>query len=142
MEITPEIKSIMFHQYHGQYVDSDKGRCRLRDADFVDSLNWIVLKSLTEISDEDMIWVFDTTHNTREQRKIRPEWVEKNSMSLADMKANINNGHAHYTGGWLCNTWVFQYLLSKGYDLPQLLLGYRTLHEAGLAKYKNEIDKK
>ncbi len=141
MEITPEIKSIMFHQYHGQYVDSDKGRCRLRDSDFVDSLNWIVLKSLEEISDEDMIWVYDTTHNLHEQRKLKPEWVLTVTPSLKDMKEQINNGFSHYTGGWLCNVWVFQYLLSKGYDVPQFLLGYRTLHQVGLAKYKNEIKK-
>ena len=138
MEITNEIKSIMFHQYHRQYVDSDKGRCVLRDADFVDTLEWIVLKSLSEITDEDMIWVYDGCNNLHEQRKLHPEHVTKNSPSLEDMKYSLNNGFAHYTGGYLTKTWVFQYLLSKGYDVPQYLLGYRTLQQVGLAKYENE----
>jgi len=141
MKITPEIKSKMFHQYHGQYVNSDKGQCRLRDADFVDTIEWIELKSLSEITDEEMIWVYDTTHNLHEQRKLHPERFTLSSKDIKDMKEQLNNGYAHYTGGWLCNTWVFQYLLSKGYDLPQLSLGYRTLQQVGLAKYKNEINK-
>ena len=113
----------MFHQYHGQYVDSDKGRCVLRDADFVDTLEWIVLKSLSEITDEDMIWVYDTCHNLHEQRRLYPQEIAKKTPSLKEMKSFINNGVAHYTGGELTKTWVFQYLLSKGYDLPQYLLG-------------------
>lgn len=141
MNITPEIKSAIFHQYHGQYVNSNKGQCRLRDADFVDSLEWIELKSLAEISDEDIIWVYDTTHNLHEERKLRPERVLSITPSLKDMKETLNNGYAHYTGGWLCNVWVFQYLLKRGYDLPQLSLGYKTLQQVGLAKYKNEINK-
>jgi hypothetical protein len=29
----------------------------------------------------------------------------------------------------------YQYLISKGYDMPQYLLGGKTLQEAGLAEY-------
>lgn len=138
MNITPEIKSIVFHQYHGQYVNSDKGRCRLRDADFVDSLEWIELKSLSEISDKDMIWVYDTVHNLHEQRKLYPEDLAKKTPSLKEMKDMISNGFAHYKGGYLSDSAVHQYLISKGYDVPLMLLGWKTLEQSGLAIYEKK----
>ncbi|HWY11952.1 MAG TPA: hypothetical protein VN026_11535 [Bacteroidia bacterium] len=152
MEITNDIRTKVFAQYIGQkvyhsvkMVTGEREDMGLMDLDYEllniysedsDYKGQLLLKSLKNITDEDMIWVYDTCKNLHEQRKINPEFVKENSMSLEDMKLQINNGHAHYTGGWLCNTWVFQYLLSKGYDLPQYLLGYKTLHEVGLAAYE------
>jgi hypothetical protein len=148
MKITNGIKAKVFAQYLGcLYIRDEKDEnCLRRSLDGSSILgigegitNWenakLILKPLTSITDEDMIWVYDTTHNLHEQRKLHPERL--NTPSLKDIKEQLNNGYAHYTGGWLCNTWVFQYLLSKGYDLPQLLLEYKTLQESGLAIYEN-----
>lgn len=51
-ELTNEMKAKYFMQHYKQYVNSNKGPCRLRDADGVDKLEWIELKPLEAISDE------------------------------------------------------------------------------------------
>lgn len=97
-----------------------------------------VLKSLSKISDEDMIWVYDENHNLHQQRKLYPEDLAKKTPSLKEMKDMISNGFAHYTGGYLDSSSVHQYLISKGYDVPLMLLGWKTLEQSGLAIYENE----
>lgn len=126
MKITPEIKSIIFHQYHGQYVDSDKGRCRLRDSDFIDTLNWIKLKHISDITDEDAVGlakiVFSKeSHNSESGKWYIDTYFIKNKLENTTAKTYLS---------------VCQYLISKGYDVPQYLLGNKTLKEAGLAIYE------
>lgn len=51
--ITKDLRSVIFQQYHSQYVNSSIGLCRLRDSDRVDEIEWIELKKLSNITDED-----------------------------------------------------------------------------------------
>ena len=127
MEITKEIKAKVFAQYLGQYVNSSKGICVLRDMDFIDSLDWIQLKPLSVITDE-------------------------HAKELAELKGNENplyiiasfRGQPEYKKGpdqriinwFLEQTKFYQFLQSKGYDLPNFYLGGKTLQEAGLATYE------
>jgi hypothetical protein len=147
MEITKEIKEKVFGQYIGNLITwgeadfkGDKIHTILLNSQTINNIfnmdTKLILKPLSAITDEDMVWVYDTCNNLHEQRRIRPDWVKQNTPSLKDMKRQINNGHAHYKGGYLSDSAVHQYLLSKGYDLPQYLLGWKTLHESGLAVYE------
>lgn len=152
MEISKEIKAKVFAQYLGEKINENNSTlydtmvsvdlfnesiCTSNHITYKLDEVKLVLKPLSSITDEHMIWVYDTSHNLHQQRKLYPKEVAEKSMSLDDMKLQMNNRSVFMTGGWLCNTWNYQYLLSKGYDLEQFLLGYKTLHEAGLAIYEN-----
>jgi len=139
MGITNKIKEKVFAQYLGQpfRVILNSGEfsiteCNLGTIQLLNTQDVLILKPLSKISNEDMVWVFDTIHNTHEQRKLRPELLKENSMSLEETKRQINIEGNH----WLRNAFVFQYLLSKGYDLPNFLLGYKTLFESELCIYE------
>lgn len=165
MEISNEIKAKMFALYLGHRVELDNGGSKVRNrilcavggindggheyvklkmgtfTHFVlikENRAKLILKSLSEISDEDMIWVYDENHNLHQQRKLYPEDLAKKTPSLKEMKGMISNGFAHYTGGYLDSSSVHQYLISKGYDVPMMLLGWKTLEQSGLAIYENE----
>lgn len=150
MEISNELKAKVFALYLGcLYLRDDKDQDCLRrslDGSAITGISegitgWknakLILKPLSSITDEHMIWVYDTSHNLYEQRKLYPDEVKRKTPSIKEMKEQLNNGFAHYTGGWLNDAANFQYLLSKGYDIPLMLLGWKTLEQSGLAIYEN-----
>lgn len=150
MNITPEIKVQTFALYLGQkilFAHQDKWLdgmfCTTStltniERGLTNHTNLkLILKSLSKISDEDMIWVHDTVHNFHEQRKLRPDWAKTVTPPLKDLKDMISNGLAHYKGGYLSDSAVHQYLISRGYDVPLMLLGWKTLEQSGLAIYEN-----
>jgi len=147
MKITNEIKAKVFAQYLGYlYIRDEKDEnCLRRSLDGSSILgigegitNWenakLILKPLSSITDEHMIWVYDTCRNLHEQRKLYPRDVAEKTPSFEDMKHDLL---ANFWTGFVSNTWAYQYLLSKGYDLPQILLDYKNLFESGLAIYEN-----
>jgi hypothetical protein len=149
MKTTNEIKAKVFAMYLGcLYIRDEKDEnCLRRSLDGSSILgigegitNWgnakLILKPLSSITDEHMIWVFDTANNLHEKRKLYPRDVTENTPLLKDFRLQISNGFAHYKGGYLSDSAVHQYLISKGYDVPLMLLGWKTLQESGLAIYE------
>lgn len=139
MEITNDIKIKIFAQYLGQKVRLDA----LREKPLVgvnkNSLEFdigfitlpydckLILKSLNSISVDDAIGVakmlnekqFPEYCDEKEGRRILEQWLS--IRSYLNAKESIQ---------------IYQYLISKGYDMPQYLLGYKTLQESGLAIYE------
>lgn len=75
-----EIKHKIFSQYIYQYVNSDRGLCRLRDMDFIESLSWIELKSLENITESDL-------------NVINKLFTEQNRISKKDLIEHITDTH-------------------------------------------------
>lgn len=156
MEITDKIKAKVFAQYLGQQVETkhnfeDKGIVSpaLLDLILEGALTlegwWegakLILKPLTEITDEEAVEMARLFNGIEGPIKInRP--------------TDINNPDIHFVvqvynekpfKDWCFpKTWsdargvmFYQYLQSKGYDLPNYYLGEKTLLEAGLAIYKD-----
>ena len=126
MKITKEVRAKIFNQYYGvkYHYKNDFGTY----ADLVGSINTykhlseyevvkLVLKPLSEITDEDA-------------NKIA---------TLSGFNYLMDLQEFELTGALSCKLYDFcsayQYLQSKGYDLPQYLLNGKTLKEAGLAIY-------
>ncbi len=116
--ISKEIKSIIFHQYYGQYVNSDKGRCRLCDSDFIDSLTWIELKPVSSITNDDAGNIAMLSGCS----------IIGKAVSMGKEIANMT-----YKNNYLfVNYRVFQYLQSKGYALPYMQYSVVDLVTAGI----------
>jgi hypothetical protein len=100
----------------GNYVSADKFK--------------LILKPISSLTDEDCIEVITILQG----RKKAEIWFE-----LEGAKAIIgvlaNNDSNNWT--FFCSNKIYQYLISKGYDLPQYLLDGKTLHESELAIYEN-----
>jgi hypothetical protein len=157
MEITNEIKAKVFAQYLGQYSYKDYSAQGLgiRREKLVgveeNGIIWIwdalshraenrpdaklILKPLSSITDEDAI----------EVAKLQQEYEQKEEIRVAFSIDEKNNGCLDCLieyKGYSHDYWqpvyspTFQYLQSKGYDLPNYLLGGKTLKEAGLAIYE------
>jgi len=141
MEITNEIKAKVFAQYLGQkckiknfepiYVLSHAGIAHIGITDEVNNVGSpcgfneieILLKPLSQISDEDAI----------EVAKIQYKSI--------DAERLYHNAETGKCSAALCNIptlcgFACQFLQSRGYDLPNYLLGGKTLNEAGLAIYE------
>ena len=131
--IKNEIKAKVFAQYLG--CNTNQGLMQNIGIfhEILESDIKLILKPLSDITNEDMIWVYDTCRNLHEQRELYPRDVAENTPSFEDMKHDLL---ANFWTGFVSNTWAYQYLLSQGYDLPQILLGYKTLFESGLAIYE------
>ena len=146
MEITNEIKTKVFSQYleqncavvndtyiDGGYVGKMLGVCTVRGllmehpkgSDGDEKINncKLILKPISKITDEDAIecakintsiknW---TDEDWKDEAKYIKEAILQSKLSVLQM----------------------QYLILKGYDLPNYLLGGKTLHESGLAIYEN-----
>ncbi len=137
MEITNDIKAKVFAQYLGQkYNDGDLEEPQIFPVEaetfscfelYPNGMNSakLILKPLSAITDEDAIEVARILgyHPTQEKGTIGRRFA--NSFSEV--------WHSQKPFDLLC---AFQYLQSKGYDLPSYLLGGKTLHEAGLAIYE------
>ncbi len=137
MEITPEVKLKMFSLYLGESVIICEPNIEpvphwLEGIDFdlkqviAERVNynpdWIkmILKPLTEISDPEAFEVATIQHGSPDLWKC--------------IKIDICNRENLYA----LTTRSYQFLQSKGYDLPHYLLGDKTLEESGLAIYKNK----
>lgn len=153
MEITNEIKAKVFAQYWGQKCLHKDTIPNLKVCDPYDSIayalsrmdnehnhfesyksldDWkLILKPLSSITDEDAtelacihkwkeLWEED---GFMDEEAINRSLIEKgNDMVTTELFKLPFKG--------------YQFLQSKGYDLPQYLLGGKTLKEAGLAIYE------
>lgn len=134
MEITYEIKRKVFGQYLGQvaqwknleYTDKDETETMWDNVEYYIGNNaYLILTPISEITDEDAI----------EVAKIAK--CKYCIADISDLKPHLLRSMS-YTNVWNGNTVlsICQYLQSKGYDLPQYLLGGKTLQEVGLAIYE------
>ncbi|MES2395882.1 MAG: hypothetical protein V4549_07760 [Bacteroidota bacterium] len=147
MEISNEIKYIVYAQYWGQnikpknpenliikqYID-DNGlyKCNsnlIRWA--VDNRDKLLLRPLSAITDEHCVELLkidligaDTSFFTTEN------WIELVPQFKGDLIESVK-----YDGKRKLS--IFQKLIELGYDLPSIHLSGKTLHEAGLAIYKD-----
>jgi hypothetical protein len=136
MAITNKIKLIVFGQYLGQvaqwknldYTDKYETEIMWDNIQFfIDNKAYLFLKPLSEITDDDAIEVYNIVKDVELLDKAKRE--------------HILSWFKNKTNGYLVNDWditlqAFQFLQSKGYDLPQYLLGGKTLQEVGLAIYE------
>jgi len=126
MEITNEIITKVRAMYLGSpfkmLINSGEYKTELLTVGMLTLFNIedkLLLKPLSQISDEDemelcnIIGTFDVTFFIR-------SLIQKTVYSV-----NAATGFQS-----------FQFLQSRGYDLPNYLLGGKTLHEAGLAIYE------
>lgn len=156
MEITNEIKAKIFAQYLGQEfkwseeTDEDYtpilsavnigGSVFSEEADDSGegcySINEckLILKPLSAITDEDAIEVakliFGKSYN---QEKGHDQLVLKKCQAEAFIKT-MNDTPLTGRESWF----IYQFLQSHEYDLPQYLLGGKTLKECDLAIYETE----
>ena len=124
-EITPEIKAKVFAQYAGQNVFKhyDQPVCvRWNFANFQLEGWKLILNPLSAITDEDAIEVAKFQYTGKDAPRLYHN-VETGKCSAALCNAD------HLCG------FAYQYLQSKGYDLPHHLLGGKTLRESGLCIY-------
>lgn len=167
MEITNEIKAKVFAQYFGhscitmtrqtqgeglpsKYL---KGILKEIDLDMQDSFIGLllenekdfsiheyynshqiklILRSLSSMTDDDAIEVASIAGISKSYNSQK--YILESGLELvANYMRKQSNVHGIY---WIR---LSQYLTYRGYDLPQYLLGNKTLHEAGLAVYENEI---
>lgn len=106
----------------------------------------LILKPLSSITDEDAIEVGkilfgkEYSEGTVYRHKDYEVWVKVlkpnttiNQNVYIGFKGGLSNGN-----GWGLQNMLqaYQYLQSKGYDMPQFLLEGKTLQEAGLAIYE------
>jgi len=94
----------------------------------------LILTPLSQISDEDAIEFVKVTSKDDTFVKCENGVIfHKDSLFEDVFATNLNDNY---------NTCLpiksFQFLQSKGYDLPQYLLGGKTLHECGLAIYESD----
>ncbi len=127
MEIINEIKAKVFAQYFAQNVGYtyDK-RIESISCTNIAIIDYLILKPLSAITDEDAIEVAKIVFSE-----------DKSYWTISQGKACIkqfgkNSPFVSFNQGVLCS----QFLQSRGYDLPQYLLGGKTLQEAGLAIYE------
>jgi hypothetical protein len=127
MELTNEIKQKLIYQYFGQkyFYKNEFGTYggivgeyhtneHIRNEFFV-----LRLRQLSEITNEDAIEV---------AKIVQPN----GKLNSEDGKAIVSDlSEFELTKMML----ITQYLQSKGYDMPQYLLGGKTLKEVGLAVY-------
>jgi len=165
MEITNEIKAKVFAQYLGQMIELDNSGSKVRNRKLIsvggiddeeylklrmgeakDGFTHVcfvksnecklILKNISDITNEYAI----------EFTKLQQEGIGKNieNIKIGFHIDEKNNGCLDCIiewDGYSHDYWQpvyspsFQYLQSKGYDLPQYLLGGKTLQECGLAVY-------
>lgn len=111
----------------GGYNDAPYLKLRLGETDFnhailIQNGNFkLILKPLSSITDED-----------------RDFCKKEFDMKLDFHPSGTDNFCYESHGNFNCIAGCVQYLQSKGYDLPQYLLGGKTLKEAGLAIHESE----
>jgi hypothetical protein len=130
MEISNEIKAKVFAQYLGQKVITDVEMTERLEGVELDCIRTdigiyhfsvhndevLVLRPLSAITDEDAIKCAKIYHGNS------CDYSARSFKAVIEMLAE--------------KSIVYQYLQSQGYDLPNYLLGGKTLQEAGLAIYE------
>jgi hypothetical protein len=157
MEITDEIKAKVFAQYLGQdavietgekYTEAFEDGITHVDGHLIDWFHEaetvkIKLKPISAITDEDAIEVakmFGVTKKIKRHKSNNCYFVVHggyDSISFIENDVTYEDG-VSVEGDVSRRLDVYQYLQSKGYDLPQYLLGNKTLHECGLAIYESD----
>ena len=149
MEITNDIKAKVFAQYLGQKarLTGNVTLSTLRGVLINDHKHWcvwltgktqsseeskglsyaiedckLILKPLSEITDEDAIEV------------CKLQWGNHYTENKL-INALLSSVRSIEPQAYFAN--AYQFLQSRGYDLPQYLLGGKTLHECNLAIYEN-----
>jgi hypothetical protein len=125
MELTNEIKQKLIYQYFGQkyFYKNEFGTYggivgEYHTNEHIGNKFFVLrLKSLSEITNEDAIEVAKISHF---DYRIEQKEFELSGALFSD---------------WNDIPMAYQYLQSKGYDMPQYLLGGKTLKEVGLAVY-------
>ena len=92
----------------------------------------LVLKPLSEITDEDAVSVAKIVYPNIETDELTTTQAEVGRDILQSGFSEINFSRACL---------VAQFLQWSGYDLPQQLLGGKTIHESGFAIYNTETNK-
>lgn len=156
MEITNEIKKVVLAMYLGQKASIQlKGTSDIGYEDGINTLDgflldWqdeleylkVNLKPITEITDEDAIEMAKIFGGVDGEIMInRPTDVTNKDIYFV---IQIFTNKPSWTTYSIPKEWgdnhgtsAYQYLASKGYDLPHYLLGGKTLYESGLAIYSN-----
>lgn len=136
MEVTNEIKAKVFAQYFNCMYSGD-GYEMCLTGERIDNVQCgeqakLILKSLSEIKDEDAIEASSIIGSASHLS------TESQVKQLRDLFSSPNFwvNQTNISGYKWFN--CCQFLQSKGYDLPNFLLGGKTLHECNLAIYKNE----
>lgn len=135
MEISNEKIAKVFAQYYpcryNNGIDNESRELRLSS---IDTLAYckitkpkLILKPLSAITDEDAIEVAKIYFDD-EKELLPPDgvWIIEEII--------IKNKTCKYKRAIL----IYQYLQSKGYDLPNFHLEGKTLHEVGLAIYETD----
>lgn len=136
MKITNEIKAKVFAQYWGKSFQNGMGgksALSFQDLQDISSGNIeakLILKPLSTITDEDALDVSTiaggASHLSKESQ-IHQAKELLTDVFLFTKQTNIVGV------SWFG---ISQFLQSEGYDLPNYLLGGKTLQEAGLAIYE------
>lgn len=107
----------------------------------------LLLCPLSAISDEDAIEVaklFGIKNKVRRDKSIKTCFKFTIDGCTGFIKFEFNEVYYYdgvsVEGDTTQSLKVYQYLQSKGYDLPHYLLSGKTLHEAGLAIYSAELN--
>ncbi len=142
MEITNEIKAKVFAQYLGQMAkiktpdECEEGEEGMENVDitgyFISTVSnhdrfhkyFLILNPLSYITDEDAISLYLVTTKTT--------WYAQ----MIEVEILASGKDIAASGGYMNNVFAYQFLQSKGYDLPNFLLGGKTLQELGLAIYE------
>lgn len=146
MTVSNEIKAKVFAQYLGQRfvhrvhgpgasgarleaVYLDGILCAGFDRQYHVDCHVLKLRPLSAITDEDAIEVSKICGYKHDQNK----WGRFVAQNFVQQREDA------LTHTLVVSASIYQYLQSKGYDLPSWYLGGKTLHEAGLAIYENEV---
>jgi len=144
MEIEYEIKRKVFGQYLGQvaqwknleYTDKYETETMWDNVEYyIGNKAYLILKPLSEITDEDIIEVCKLQQEFKEQKDIKVSFdIDIKNKGCLDCCIEWDGyKHDYYQPVY---SPTYQYLQLKGYDLPQYLLEGKTLQEVGLAIYE------
>lgn len=149
MGITHEIKAKSLAPYLFQRVVKMNGDTELQLLTLLKITEWftlnneykLVLKPLTLITDEDAIEMAELFGGVHGKILLnRPADLENNDIHFA---VQVYTNEPKYTTYCTPKYWTdgygvkaYQFLQSKGYDLPTYLLDGKTLKESGLAIYE------
>lgn len=128
MEISEEIKQKIVYQYFGQkylyknefgtfkgVVGEYHTNEHLKNKSFI-----LMLKPLNSITDEEFDKCWETIQESHDT--LSKDWLKHHFKNQGNKQISM-----------CVDLFSYQYLISKGYDLPHYLLGGKTLKESGLA---------
>lgn len=154
-EITNETKAKVFAQYLGQPLNS--GKKILLNGERLDEIatgerdSILILKPLSAITDNDAIQVTRLGNNDLGSGVVKIGNIYTDTFCKTIMLHGehpnpfISKFYILFSGEFKSGRFpaiqvglIYQFLQSKGYDLPNYLLGGKTLHESGLCIYETE----